>query len=80
LGVYLMGARDATIKFVDLYARNKDADARQNYAALLDDLEENFASKTQKMLLDDRSDMDIEINVLRDRLQREGVSLNTKGT
>jgi len=80
LGVYLMGARDATLKFVDLYARNNDADARQNYEALLDDLEENFASKTEKMLLDDRSDMDIEINVLRDRLQREGVSLNTKGT
>ena len=80
LGVYLMGARDATIKFVDLYGRNKDADARANYEALLDDLEQNFAARTDKMLLDDRSDMDIEINVLRDRLQREGVSLNTKGT
>lgn len=79
LGVYLMGARDATVKFVDLYARNQDAEARTNYEALLDDLEVNFASKTEKMLLDDRSDMDIEINVLRDRLQREGVSLNTKG-
>jgi hypothetical protein len=31
------------------------------------------------MMLDDRSDMDIEINVLRDRLQREGVSLKPKG-
>ena len=30
-------------------------------------------------MLDDRSDMDIEINVLRDRLQREGVNLKTKG-
>ncbi len=80
LGVYLMGARDATVKFVDLYARNNDADARESYAALLDDLEDNFASKTDKMLLDDRSDMDIEINVLRDRLQREGVSLNNKGS
>ena len=79
LGVYLMGARDATLKFVDLYARNKDTDARQNYEALLDDLEQNFASKTEKMLLDDRSDMDIEINVLRDRLKREGVHLNNKG-
>ncbi len=79
LGVYLMGARDATVKFVDLYARNKAEDARTSYEALLDDLEQNFASKTEKMLLDDRSDMDIEINVLRDRLQREGVSLNTKG-
>ncbi len=79
LGVYLMGARDATIKFVDLYSRNKDAGARANYAALLADLEENFAARTEKMLLDDRSDMDVEINVLRDRLQREGVSLKPKG-
>jgi hypothetical protein len=30
-------------------------------------------------MLDDRSDMDIEINVLRDRLKREGVSLKPKG-
>ncbi len=75
LGVYLMGARDATVKFIDLYRRNKDADARQSYEALLTDLEQNFAARTQKMLLDDRSDMDIEIKVLRDRLQREGVSL-----
>ncbi|MEO1639598.1 MAG: 5-bromo-4-chloroindolyl phosphate hydrolysis family protein [Pseudomonadota bacterium] len=79
LGVYLMGAKDATVKFVDLYGRNKDADARASYEALLDDLEQNFAARTEKMLLDDRSDMDIEINVLRDRLQLEGVSLKTKG-
>ncbi|EBA12503.1 5-bromo-4-chloroindolyl phosphate hydrolysis family protein [Roseobacter sp. CCS2] len=79
LGVYLMGARDATTKFVDLYTRKKDADVRADYEALLDDLEQNFAARTDKMLLDDRSDMDIEINVLRDRLKREGVSLKTKG-
>ncbi len=75
LGVYLMGARDATLKFVDLYKRKKDPAARQSYEALLSDLENNFAAKTNKMLLDDQSDMDIEIKVLRDRLQREGVSL-----
>lgn len=79
LGVYLMGARDATVKFVDLYTRKKDADVRADYEALLDDLEQNFAARTDKMLLDDRSDVDIEIKVLRDRLQREGVSLKTKG-
>ena len=79
LGVYLMGARDATIKFVDLYGRNKDPDVRASYEALLDDLEQNFAARTDKMLLDDRSDMDIEINVLRDRLQREGVSTKPRG-
>lgn len=80
LSVYLMGARDATVKFVDLYGRNRDAEARASYEALLTDLEQNFAARTEKMLLDDRSDMDIEINVLRDRLQREGVSLKTKGS
>jgi hypothetical protein len=79
LGVYLMGARDATVKFADLYTRNKDAVARASYEALLTDLEQNFAARTDKMLLDDRGDMDIEINVLRDRLKREGVSLKPKG-
>lgn len=75
LGVYLMGARDATVKFSDLYRRTKDADARGKFEALLGDLEQNFTARTEKLLLDDRSDMDIEIKVLRDRLRREGVSL-----
>ncbi|MFT5065370.1 MAG: hypothetical protein ACJAXK_000330 [Yoonia sp.] len=75
LGVYLMGAKDATIKFVDIYRRSKNAEARTDYEALLGDLEQNFAARTNKMLLDDKSDMDIEIKVLRDRLKREGVSI-----
>ncbi|SLN28012.1 5-bromo-4-chloroindolyl phosphate hydrolysis family protein [Roseisalinus antarcticus] len=73
LGVYLMGARDATVKFVEIWNRKKDSDARAAYEALLEDLEQNFAARTERMMLDDRSDMDIEIKVLRDRLQREGV-------
>jgi len=75
LGVYLMGARDATIKFADLYGRKTDASARADYEALLGDLEQNFTAMTDKMLDDDRTDMDVEIKVLRDRLQREGVGL-----
>ena len=75
LGVYLMGARDATVKFADLYRRRRDTDARADYEALLGDLESNFAAMTNRMLADDRSDMDVEIKVLRDRLQREGVNL-----
>jgi hypothetical protein len=73
LTVYLMGARDATIKFADIYARNRDPKARTDYLALLDDLEQNFAARTAKMLLDDNADLTIEIDVLRERLQREGV-------
>ncbi|TDK41098.1 5-bromo-4-chloroindolyl phosphate hydrolysis family protein [Antarcticimicrobium luteum] len=74
--VYLMGARDATIKFADLYARHPDPKARADYAALLDDLEQNFAARTRKMLTDDHSDLTVEIEVLRERLQREGVRLD----
>jgi 5-bromo-4-chloroindolyl phosphate hydrolysis protein len=76
LSVYLMGARDATIKFADVYARTQDAQARTDYEALLDDLEQNFSARTRKMLLDDRSDLTVEIDVLRDRLQREGVRID----
>jgi hypothetical protein len=73
LGVYLLGAKDATVKFADLYSRTRDEKARTDYEALLDDLEKSFAARTQKMLLDDRSDLDVEIEVLRERLEREGV-------
>lgn len=73
LGVYLMGARDATVKFADIYARTRDGQARSDYGDLLDDLSDNFAARTRKLLVDDRSDLNIEIDVLRDRLQREGV-------
>lgn len=76
LSVYLQGARDATIKFADIYSRSQDAQARMDYEALLTDLETNFAAQTEKMLGDDRTDLDIEIEVLRDRLAREGVQTN----
>ncbi len=76
LSVYLMGARDATIKFADVYSRTQDAQARTDYESLLDDLELNFSARTRKMLLDDRTDLTVEIDVLRDRLQREGVRID----
>jgi 5-bromo-4-chloroindolyl phosphate hydrolysis protein len=73
LGVYLLGAKDATVKFADLYARTRDPKARADYEALLDDLEKEFSARTEKLLLDDRTNLDIEIEVLRERLEREGV-------
>lgn len=73
LGVYLLGAKDATVRFADLYAQSKNAEAKTDYLALLDDLETSFTDRTQKLLLDDKSGLDIEIEVLRERLAREGV-------
>ncbi len=76
LTVYLLGARDATVKFADIYGRSQDPQARSDYLTLLDDLEQNFAARNRKMLLEDRSDLTVEIEVLRERLQREGVRLD----
>ncbi len=73
LGVYLLGARDATSKYADLSAKSRDTKARADYLALLDDLEEGFAARNAKLLIADRTDLDVEIEVLRDRLSREGL-------
>lgn len=73
LSVYLLGARDATVKFAEIWSRNRDPQARADYESLLTDLEQNFAARTQKLLLDDRTDLTVEIEVLRERLDREGV-------
>jgi hypothetical protein len=69
LSVYLMGARDATVKFVDHYAQTRDASARTDYETLLTDLETTFAQKSRAFLTNSRSDLDVEISVLRDRLK-----------
>lgn len=76
LTVYLTGARDATAIFADIYARSRDAKSRADYVRLLDDLEANFTGKTQKLLIEDRSDLTVEIDVLRERLEREGVQID----
>lgn len=68
-----MGARDATVKFVDLWSRTRNNEAREEWFALLDDLERNFSARTEKLLLDNKVDLDIEIEVLRERLAREGI-------
>jgi len=71
LSVYLIGARDASVKFADLYARTRDTKARADYLALLDDLETTFAGRSRAFLENNRTDLDVEIEVLRDRLKLE---------
>ncbi|WP_380057188.1 5-bromo-4-chloroindolyl phosphate hydrolysis family protein [Falsihalocynthiibacter sp. SS001] len=73
MGVYLMGARDATVKFSEIYNRNHSQKARADYENLLDYLSSNFEARTQKLLENNTGDLDIEIEVLRERLAREGV-------
>lgn len=77
LGVYLMGARDATVKFSGQYHRLDPGPARDRmraeYEALLDDLEANFSARSDAVLQGGREDLEIEVQVLRERLAREGI-------
>lgn len=71
--VYLNGARDATRAFADLYGASRNTDARTKYLALLDDLEDSFEDHREMLLADDQTRLDVEIEVLRERLQTEGL-------
>ncbi len=72
IGVFLMGTRDATVKFADLYAENRSARARTDYEQLLTDLERHFRTRIDALQSNDHADLDIEIEVLRERLALEG--------
>ena len=71
LGVYLKGAKDATQKYADNHARLNDPKLREDYLGMLSDLEESFNRGKETLLLDDRADLEVEIEVLRDRLGQE---------
>jgi hypothetical protein len=73
LGVYLMGARDAARKFATVYRRGRNPRDRADFIALLDDMQTHFEARTDALMANNRTDLDIEIEVLRERLQREGV-------
>lgn len=73
LGVYLMGARDAAVKYADLAQSAPNPQARAEFLTLLDDLDSNFAARTRTLLSNDQTALDVEISVLRDRLAREGL-------
>lgn len=75
LGVYLAGARDAAVKYADLVERGGAPEARADFLGFLDELEQGYATRTERMLLDDRSDLDIEIDVLRERVAREDAAV-----
>ena len=79
LGVYLDAAREASVKFADLYGRDRDPALKTDYLAMLGDLEAGFESRTQKLLEDDRSGFDITAEVLRERLQQDISYLENRG-
>lgn len=73
LNVYLLGLRDATAKFADVWSRSRDAGARAGYEDLLRDLEASFGAQRTHLLEEDRTTLDVEIEVLRERLKQDGL-------
>lgn len=71
LNVYLKGAEEATRKYVENHQRLNDPKIREDYVALLTDLDASFSRGRETLLLDDRTDLEVEIEVLRDRLGQE---------
>lgn len=72
LSVHLVGLRDATQKYATAKSKGA-ADMRAEYDNLLTDLEASFAKQRETLLTDDRVDLEIEIEVLRDRLKEENL-------
>ena len=71
LSVYLDGARAATARYAQIQATSRDPGARADYAALLEDLDTRFAQKAEDLLSNDRTRLDVEIEVLRERLAQD---------
>lgn len=70
LSVHLVGLRDATVKFAGASSKGAAGELRGRYAALLADLEASFADHKTTLLVDDQSDLEVEIDVLRERLKQ----------
>lgn len=71
LGVYLKGAEDATRKYANSVDKLDDPKLRTDYLALLSDLDAGFQRGKESLLIDDRADLEVEIEVLRERLEQE---------
>lgn len=73
LAVYLVGARDATVRYAQSWDENRDPETAARYAVLLEDLSTQFAEHRKALAAGDRTALEVEIDVLRDRLKLEGL-------
>ena len=73
LSVYLVSAHEATRKYAEAHDKISDPELRDDYISLLSELEASFARGHDMLLEDDRTDLEVEIEVLRERLGQETV-------
>ncbi len=73
LKVYLDGALEATRKYARSQHDLGDSEMYLKFRSLLDDMQATFDDQYEKLLTNDRIDLDVEIDVLAERLNRETV-------
>jgi len=73
LHTYLNGAKRVTEGYVKATRHNDHAELSDNYKEVLQSIETVFAEQKQKLIENDVLDVDIQIEVLNTRLEREGV-------
>jgi hypothetical protein len=71
LSVYLVGARDATVRYARTPEGARDAEARAAFLKLLDDLAGHVRRNRTAIEAGGRVALDVEIEVLQDRLKME---------
>lgn len=73
LNVYLDGAVEVVERYADTATRARSDQLDDSFRTLLTDMEHVFREQHEKLLKDDVMDLDIQMDVLKTRLKREGV-------
>ena len=73
LNLYLNSAGQVTEKYAKTHEKTDDAELEHKFRTLLVNMENAFEDQYEKLLRDDKFDLDVEIEVLSDQLKREGI-------
>lgn len=73
LNIYLDSARQVTEKYAKTHENIDDAKLEHNFRDLLVNMENAFEDHRERLLRNDKLDLDVEMEVLSDQLRREGI-------
>jgi 5-bromo-4-chloroindolyl phosphate hydrolysis protein len=73
LNVYLEGAQQVTAGYARTHKQNRSQDLESNFRQVLMTIEDVFTEQRQKLLQQDVTDLDVQIEVLAAQLKHEGV-------
>lgn len=74
LNVYLDSAEKVTTQYAQSHRQLRQQTLEDNFRQLLIDMEQNFSDQRTKLLETDAMNLDVDIEVLKTRLKREGIT------